>query len=94
MSFSSSSQLILLANRGRAAEAEALARQAVAIAERTTGLNLQGDAFCDLAEVLYAAGRADEAAAAFEGALDCFERKRNLAMAHRVRARLTESQPA
>jgi class 3 adenylate cyclase/tetratricopeptide (TPR) repeat protein len=87
-------QARVLAHRGRAAEAEALARQAVAIAERTTGLNLQGDAFCDLAEVLYAAGRADEAAAAFEGALDCFERKRNLAMAHRVRARLTESQPA
>ena len=51
-------------------------REAVAIAERTDGLNYQGDALCDLAEVLQAAGRTDEAAEALEQALDRYERKR------------------
>ena len=45
------------AHRGEHAEAERLAREAVAIAERTDALNFQGDALCDLAEVLAAAGR-------------------------------------
>ena len=39
-------------HRGEHAEAERLAREAVAIAERTDALNCQGDALCDLAEVL------------------------------------------
>jgi tetratricopeptide (TPR) repeat protein len=80
------------AARGERAQAEALAREAVAIIERTDGLNFQGDAFCDLAEVLAAAGRTEEAAAALEQALARYERKENLVMAERTRTRLAELQ--
>lgn len=76
------------AHRGRHDEAERLALEAVAIGEQTDALNYQGDALCDLAEVLAAAGRSDDAATALTQALDRYERKRNLAMARRVRQRL------
>jgi tetratricopeptide (TPR) repeat protein len=76
------------AHRGKHAEAEPLAREAVEIAERTDGLNFQGDAFCDLAEVLSAADRIEEAVTAYEQALDCYGRKRNLAMVSQVQPRL------
>jgi hypothetical protein len=45
---------------------------------------MQGDALCDLADVLEAAGRRDEAAETLER----FERKKNLAMVAQVRSRL------
>ena len=51
---------------------------------------MQGDALCDLAEVLRAAGRSDEAAAALAQALERYERKHNLAQAAQVRDRLAE----
>jgi class 3 adenylate cyclase len=73
---------------GKHAEAERLAREAVAIAERTDGLNHQGDALSDLAEVLHAADRTNEAAAALEQAVERYERKKNLAMAARAHERL------
>ena len=81
-------QALVDANRGRATEAEALAREAVALIGRTDGLNFQGDALYDLAEVLSLAGKKDEAAAALEQALERYERKRNVPAAARVRARL------
>ena len=56
----------VLARRGEHAEAERLAREAVAIGEGTDALNWQGDAYADLAEVLLLGGKADEAAAALE----------------------------
>jgi len=87
-------QALVLAHRGRHAEAESLAREAVAIMEPTDGLNLQGDALSDLADVLSADGRGNEAAAVLAQALDRYERKRNLAMVRRVRERLAELQPA
>jgi class 3 adenylate cyclase/tetratricopeptide (TPR) repeat protein len=76
------------AHRGEHAEAERLAHEAVAIAERTDALNLQGDALCDLADVLAAAGRGDEAGEAFEQALERYERKKNLAMVAQVHQHL------
>ena len=76
------------AHRGERAEAERLAREAEAIGERTDNLNRQGDALCDLAEVLAAAGRRDEAAHALEQALDRYERKKNLAIVAQVRPKL------
>jgi class 3 adenylate cyclase/tetratricopeptide (TPR) repeat protein len=79
---------IVLARRGRQAEAEELARQAVAIAETTDFLNDQADACADLAEVLQLNGKADEAKAALEQALQRYERKGNLVMARRTRDRL------
>ena len=51
-------------------------------------LNAQGDAYADLAEVLLLSGKADEAAAALEQALERYERKGNLVMAQRMRDRL------
>ena len=75
---------------GNHEDAELLAREACAIAERTDGLNVQGDALCDLAEVLVAAGRTTEATAPLTQAIERYERKRNLAMARRVRNRLAE----
>ena len=78
----------VLARRGEHAEAERLAREAVAIGEGTDALNWQGDANADLAEVLLLGGKAGEAAAALEQALDRYERKGNLVMARRTRDRL------
>jgi tetratricopeptide (TPR) repeat protein len=78
------------AARGEHQQAEALAREAVAIAERTDALNYQGDALCDLAEVLAAAGRTDAAAAVLKQARGRYERKKNLAMTAQVRKKLDE----
>jgi class 3 adenylate cyclase len=79
---------LVLAQRGEFENAELLAREAVAFAEQTDGLNLQGDALCDLAQVLQADGHNYEAAAGFEHALERYERKKNLAMARWMRERL------
>jgi class 3 adenylate cyclase len=79
-------------HRGELAEAERLAREAVAVTERTDSLNDQCLAFRDLADVLAAAGRVDEAAVALEQALDRCSRKKNLALARQVRERLAELQ--
>jgi hypothetical protein len=48
---------------------------------------------CDLAEVLYAAGRRAEALAAWREALDRYERKEMIPLARRVRERLAAIQP-
>ena len=81
-------QARVLAQRGQHVHAEALAREAIAIVERTDALTFQGDAFRDLAEVLLAARRTAEAADAFEEALSRYERKKNLAMVAQVQPRL------
>src|SRR5262249_9037720 len=75
-------------SRGLDAEAEVLAREAVALIDRTDALNCQGAALADLGEVLAGAGRVEEAAAAFGEALDRYELKRNVAAATQVRSRL------
>lgn len=85
-------QALVQASRGQHGEAELLAREAVAIAERTDGLRWQGDAFCDLAEILVRAGRSEEATTVLERALDRYQRKRNLAMVAHVRQRLGTSE--
>jgi class 3 adenylate cyclase len=81
-------QALVHASRGRHAEAEALAREAVTIWDRTDVLACQAEALCDLAEVLAAAGRTEEAAAALEEALERYGRKKNFAMVAQVRPRL------
>ncbi|TMB92833.1 MAG: tetratricopeptide repeat protein [Chloroflexi bacterium] len=83
-------EALVHAGRGEHAPAEELAREAAAISERTDGLNWQGDALCDLAEVLSAAERTDEAVTSLGRAADRYERKKNLAMAAQVRARIAE----
>jgi class 3 adenylate cyclase len=78
------------ASRGEHATAEALAREAAAIAEGTDWLNDHGNTLGDLAEVLASARRLDEAAIVLTQALECYQRKRNLAMVTLTRARLAE----
>ena len=75
----------VLARRGRHADAETLAREAVAICETTDLLDQQGDVYSDLAEVLRLAGDHGGAAAAFDEALARYERKGNLVAAQRTR---------
>ena len=82
------------AHRSEYARAEQTAREAVEIIERTDGLNYQGDAYADLADVLMSAGRGDEAAQALEQALERYARKKNLAMVAQVRPRLKELRAA
>jgi class 3 adenylate cyclase/tetratricopeptide (TPR) repeat protein len=79
---------LVQSSRGHDTEAERLAREAVAVLEPTDSLPEQGNAYVDLATVLSAAGRRDEATAALEQALDRYERKKNLVMAERVRGKL------
>jgi tetratricopeptide (TPR) repeat protein len=87
-------QALVLARRGEHAEADRLAREAVARVEQSDSLTFQGDAWYDLAEVLEAAGREDEAAAALAEALDRYERKQNVPLARQVRERLADLQVA
>ena len=81
-------QALVASHRGQHADAEALARDAVAMIEQTDALNYQGAALVDLADVLRAAGRSAAAAEALGGAIACYERKQNLAAAEQARARL------
>jgi class 3 adenylate cyclase/tetratricopeptide (TPR) repeat protein len=78
----------VLACRGDLAQAERLAREAIAIGEKTDLLDDQAGAYADLAQVLLAGNRPNEAAEALEQALERYERKENRVMAGRVRARL------
>ena len=87
-------QAKVLARRGQHADAEALAREAVALADTTDGLAGQGHTRADLAEVLELAGRRDEATAILREALDLYERKEALVRARRVRERLAALEPA
>jgi class 3 adenylate cyclase/tetratricopeptide (TPR) repeat protein len=82
----------VLARRGEHAEAERLAREAVAIAAETEMLNAQAEAEADLGEVLRLAGDPHRAATAFGHALERYERKENLVMAGRMREHLTALQ--
>jgi class 3 adenylate cyclase len=77
-------------HRGELAEAERLAREAVAESERTDWLSDQSLALWDLADVLAAADRVDEAVAALEEALDRCRRKQNLALARQLGNRLAQ----
>ena len=73
------------ARGGEFAEAEALGREAVALAETTDLLNTQGDTLADLAEVIALAGRPAEAIAVLEQAAERFKRKGNRTSLERVR---------
>jgi class 3 adenylate cyclase/tetratricopeptide (TPR) repeat protein len=81
----------LAAGAGRLAEAEELARAAVAIVDVTDLLDLHGDALLDLADVLRLAGREQEARESAEAALDLYLRKGNEVAADRARALLARA---
>jgi tetratricopeptide (TPR) repeat protein len=79
---------------GRHDEAEKLARKATALMESSDFLQMKGEAFEDLAEVLDLAGKPGEARAAREQALELFELKESVVAAERVRARLGATAPS
>jgi tetratricopeptide (TPR) repeat protein len=79
----------VLAAQGDGEQAERLAREAVALAERTDHLEEHADALMTLAEVLRRAGRAAEAAPALQEALRLCEQKGNTVLAPRARAALS-----
>jgi class 3 adenylate cyclase/tetratricopeptide (TPR) repeat protein len=76
------------AEHGRTEEALALADEAIAIEAGGDYLDWQGQEFEVRGLVLLAAGRSDDARAAYGEALDRFERKGNVVAAARVRDRL------
>jgi len=78
------------ARRGEHAVAETLARQAVALTDPTDFLSQVADAHDDLAEVLVAAGKRDEAVEEFRLAMEVYERKGHLVGVGRMQARLAE----
>jgi tetratricopeptide (TPR) repeat protein len=82
----------VLARRARWDEAEALAREAVAILTPTDALTDQGDALLALAEILELRGRPPDAAAAARSALQLYSRKGALVMADRARSALRRSE--
>jgi predicted ATPase len=81
----------VLARRGAAGEAEALAREAVRLAEPTDLLILRADALSDLAEVLALNGAQTGAAAAGAQALRLYEEKGDVLSASRTRGWLARS---
>jgi class 3 adenylate cyclase/tetratricopeptide (TPR) repeat protein len=84
---------LVASHRGEHAEAGRLAREALTLIRTTDSLKHHGDVLCDLAEVLDAAGRREEAVVAWNEALDCYERKGIIPLARRVRERLASLQP-
>jgi class 3 adenylate cyclase/tetratricopeptide (TPR) repeat protein len=71
----------LLARRGKLDAAERLAREAVALAEKTDFINLRADALLSLCEVVRLGGAEEEARRLGREALGLYERKGNLASA-------------
>jgi tetratricopeptide (TPR) repeat protein len=84
----------VLAQRKEFEEAEALAREAVRIAAETDYIVWGTDTLMDLAEVLRAAGRVDEAISAIQDALALYEAKGDVVSSAKARALLIELQPS
>ena len=78
----------VLAHRGEFDEAEKLAREAIEIVERTDWYLHRAQALSALGEVLELAGRREEARAAYEQAVEAFERKGVLPDAEQTRRRI------
>ena len=66
------------------------AQRAVTLAAETVDIDLQGDTHATMAEILQAAGRPDEARAAWTAALERYERKADRVSAGRAQARLED----
>jgi tetratricopeptide (TPR) repeat protein len=81
----------VLARRGGLAEAERLARQAVALAERTDFVNHQAESHAVLGAVLGWRGRYEGSQAELREALRLYEQKGNLMAAMEVRADLASA---
>ena len=79
-----------LARGGEVAEAESLARQAVAQASTTDDIQLRAEALTALAQVLRTAGSPERSEIAFGEAIALYERKGNVVAAATVRAMSVE----
>jgi tetratricopeptide (TPR) repeat protein len=78
----------ILARSDRCEDAEALARQAIELMEKTDLLSYHGDAMLDLAEVLRTCSREDAADSAVQAGLALYESKGNIASTERARSLL------
>jgi tetratricopeptide (TPR) repeat protein len=76
----------ILSSRGEHGEALRLIDEAVESAERTDYLDFTAETHRTRGTVLAAAGRADEARAAFDRAIELYDRKGAVPAAERVRA--------
>jgi tetratricopeptide (TPR) repeat protein len=85
-------QAKVLAREGRGEEAEALAREAVALVEPTDLLSHRGDAMLDLADVLLTCAHAEEADRATRTGLAMYELKGNAVAAARALLLLDDRQ--
>jgi class 3 adenylate cyclase/tetratricopeptide (TPR) repeat protein len=77
----------ILVATGGLDEAEAVARQALALVERTDDVNMHADTLAVLADVLIAQGRPEEATAALDRAVELYAAKGNTAAADASRRR-------
>jgi tetratricopeptide (TPR) repeat protein len=82
----------VLAHRGDLERAESLAREAVAIADRTDNIDSRAWFRLDLADVLGLAAKIGKARSVLEEAVDLAEQKEDLILIGRARARLAELQ--
>jgi class 3 adenylate cyclase/tetratricopeptide (TPR) repeat protein len=87
---SRSVQAKILAKRGELEDAEELGREVVALAENTDFPDLKASTALDLAEVLEAAGKTDEAQELVARAREIFERKGNVVSARQTELRSVE----
>jgi tetratricopeptide (TPR) repeat protein len=83
----------VLARRGAHPEAEALAREAVALVEPSDALTDRGDALLALAEILELRGDRPAAATAAREALALYDRKGAVVLADRARSAVRRSEP-
>ena len=83
----------MLAQRGDAAPAETLARNAVEIAQQTDYSNHLAGTLVALSEVLATAGKTAEAIPPLQEALTLYEEKGNLPQAARTQTMLDQLQP-
>jgi tetratricopeptide (TPR) repeat protein len=82
----------VLGRRKEFEEAEALAREAVRIAAESDFIVWRVDTLMDLAEVLRAAGRVEEAIPPLQDALALYEAKGDVVSSAKARAHLAELQ--
>jgi Flp pilus assembly protein TadD len=84
----------LLAAEGRPEQAEALAAEAVRLAERTDFLTVHAEVLVSQGMVLREAGRSEEGEAAIRSALELYRRKGDVVSVERTRGLLAEDAPS
>jgi Flp pilus assembly protein TadD len=78
----------LRAEQGLTEDAEALAREAVRLADPTDFLSIRADALLDLAAVLRRGGQSSDADESIRSALELYELKGDVVSADRARSQL------